>query len=410
MAKPSIQRQLTWNTLGILCYMGLQWLITVLVVRLGGYEDAGNLSLAMSFTVIFQSLAYFCVRNYQASDIHGEFQNGDYIFHRVLTCGGAMGLCAVVVLCSGYSAGQSVAILLFMGFRITEAAVDVLHGIDQKAWRLDIIGKSYLLRGICTFLAFCGVLWLTGSLNLAIVCMAAASLLCVLCYDVPRTRTLSSLRPIEDFGTAWRITLRSLPIVLCSQLMNLQQVFPRFVLEKGFGSEMLGYYATIATPTVLISVIANIAFSPLLTLLAEYYQAGKTRSFAKSCLLFCGGTLLLGVAGAMAASFLGEWALGLVFGQGILPYSYLLVPIIWNVMLLVLTRLLLTVYTVIRKLKAFFIINLLATAAVLAAALLWIPQNPLPATNLASILGYLVQLTLGGGYLLLRRREIFRKV
>ena len=63
-----------WNTIGTLYYLGMQWLTTVLVVRISGsYEDAGIYSLAVSITNIFYIIAMYNVRNFQVSDYKNEF-------------------------------------------------------------------------------------------------------------------------------------------------------------------------------------------------------------------------------------------------------------------------------------------------------------------------------------------------
>ena len=56
----SLKQNMLWNSFGSLTYLGCQWLITILVVRLAdGYDDAGTLSLAMSVYNMFSSLAIY---------------------------------------------------------------------------------------------------------------------------------------------------------------------------------------------------------------------------------------------------------------------------------------------------------------------------------------------------------------
>ena len=55
--KLSVGQNALLNSIGSLFYLGCQWLITVLVIRIGSVEDGGDLSLAMSITNIFYTLA-----------------------------------------------------------------------------------------------------------------------------------------------------------------------------------------------------------------------------------------------------------------------------------------------------------------------------------------------------------------
>ncbi len=158
-----------WNTVGSVFYMATQWLITILVVRLGGVEPAGNLSLAMSVNNIFYSIAMFGIRNYQVTDVNEKYRNGTYLFGRILSCTGAMALCLIYCMGVDYDNGQKISIILYGIFKMSEALYDAYAGICQKNWRMDFIGKSWLIRGIITFVAFCGILYAAGSLQTAIL-------------------------------------------------------------------------------------------------------------------------------------------------------------------------------------------------------------------------------------------------
>ena len=72
--KLSIQSSIVWNSVGSIFYLGCQWLITVLVVRLSGVDEAGVLSLAMSVCNIWYCLSVYGMRNFQISDTENKYQ------------------------------------------------------------------------------------------------------------------------------------------------------------------------------------------------------------------------------------------------------------------------------------------------------------------------------------------------
>ncbi|MDE6914896.1 MAG: hypothetical protein K2P35_14575, partial [Lachnospiraceae bacterium] len=149
MNNKSVISNILWNTAGNIIYLGCQWLLSVVVVRISGsYADAGILTLAISVTNIFTTLALFNVRNYQVSDISEKYTQSDYISHRILTCIAAVALCVTFADVSGYSLGAALSIIAYMLMRTVEALADVFHGILQKQWRLDVVGKSCIFRGI----------------------------------------------------------------------------------------------------------------------------------------------------------------------------------------------------------------------------------------------------------------------
>ena len=130
----TIASNVFWNTFGSLFYFGCQWLLSIAVVRIShGYEDAGILSLAISLTNIFSTIAFFNVRNYQASDAEGKYTASEYYTHRIITCGLAFVLCTAFVLINSYNLYVSLSILGFMVVKLVEAYADVLHGMAQKS-------------------------------------------------------------------------------------------------------------------------------------------------------------------------------------------------------------------------------------------------------------------------------------
>lgn len=69
--------------------------MTVLLTRLFGYADQGALSLAMSVSAAFQTLALFGIRTYQVSDIECKYPDSCYVGLRGITCAAALAACLV---------------------------------------------------------------------------------------------------------------------------------------------------------------------------------------------------------------------------------------------------------------------------------------------------------------------------
>ena len=81
----SVQQNMIYNTFGTLVYYFCQWVITVLIVRMSGLEDAGILNLAMSVTAAPAIVGLFNIRSYQVSDLKGQYSDQVYIKSRLYT-------------------------------------------------------------------------------------------------------------------------------------------------------------------------------------------------------------------------------------------------------------------------------------------------------------------------------------
>ena len=99
----AIQKNMLWNVAGSVGFIGAQWMMTILIVHLAGYTEAGYLSLGLSLTNLFTNIAYFCIRNYQVSDGAGKYSADLYVTHRVVAAFVAFTLYTLFVLVNGYS-------------------------------------------------------------------------------------------------------------------------------------------------------------------------------------------------------------------------------------------------------------------------------------------------------------------
>ncbi|MCI6630823.1 MAG: hypothetical protein MSH20_08490, partial [Lachnospiraceae bacterium] len=80
----AIRRNMLWNVIGSVGFIGAQWVMTILIVHLAGSTEAGYLSLGLSLTNVFTNIAYFCIRNFQVSDSRSKYSTDTYVTHRVV--------------------------------------------------------------------------------------------------------------------------------------------------------------------------------------------------------------------------------------------------------------------------------------------------------------------------------------
>ncbi len=322
------KRNLLWNAGGNVVYLIAQWLITVLVTVLGGLEDAGILSLAMSISASFQTLALFGIRSFQVSDREGKFSDTAYVGFRAVSCSAALLFCLIFALCNGYSPEVCHAISLFMIFRLAENYSDVLHGIAQNNERLDIAGKSFAVKGVGLLVCFLCGYWISSSLLLGILLMAAFSTLSTLIYDLPAVRHLSDFRLIAPLREYKLLVKTALPLCIYQFLNALLLSLPKWFLEIQCGNEVLGAYSSIFAPVMLLQAAGIYLYTPFTTVFSRLYGEGYKRKifglFYKISAAILGFFLLT----LVAAVFFGEWALVLVFGDQILPYVDFLMPIL----------------------------------------------------------------------------------
>ena len=103
MKKKSTIANIFYNSFGTIFYYGCQWLTTILIVSLSGFTDAGNYSLAMTFTAAFAIFALFNTRQFQVSDVTGEYTDATYIGSRLIAMAGAFVICVLGLFFNQYT-------------------------------------------------------------------------------------------------------------------------------------------------------------------------------------------------------------------------------------------------------------------------------------------------------------------
>lgn len=391
MSKALVANNILWNTIGNIFYLGCQWLLSVVVVRISGsYVDAGVLTLAISITNIFATLAAFSVRNYQVSDLSEKYSQSDYIAHRIITCATAVVLCTLFTLISGYRLGVALSIIAYMLMRTVEAFADVVHGILQKKWRLDIVGRSCIYRGVILIASFALVYKVLGQLSIALLIMSILTAAIFLLYDFWTVRKLTDISFRFNKRNFLNLSRDCLPVLGYSLFLNSIVLTARFFIERYHGEEMLGYYGSVSTIAVIVQTASNLILTPLNGTISEYYAHGRR----KEILRLSGKVILLlaaltGIALA-GASLLGEFALMLLFGETIRAYAYLLIPTILASCLTGLVWFLGMLLTIMRQMKALIIGVALGFVACAALSIALIPELAFEGANIAVITAFTV--------------------
>jgi len=302
--------------------------MTILIVHIGNFSEAGYLSLAMSVSSTCAAIAAFSVRNYQITDTNEKYSDDNYIGCRILTCLISLLICFFVSLTYN-DRYQVLCINLFMMIRVTEAFSDVLQGIEQKFERYDLIGKALFLKG-GVLLALFSIVAYYRNLACALLSMSGCSLLIVVIYELKNVVILERRRIRLSI---WDQSIKSIivecaPLVVFNFLLSAENMLSKTAVQRALGTSVLGIYSSIASPTLVVQLFATVAFAPFLPVISKMITNGnsdKLRIAIRKVYVF----LITGsFAVCIGATVVGRWGLSLLFGEGILKYYNLFIPIV----------------------------------------------------------------------------------
>ena len=147
---------------------------------------------------------------------------------------------------------------------------------------MDWIGKSWMVKGILSFVGFVAVLAVTQSLLAAILAMALVSWLVIFFYDIPRAKKLDTIKihlKRKKYNADGGMLSRCYVTRLCHRSFRRSRVWS---WKKFWEVQHLGIYGSVAAPTMIVQMGASYVFNPFITLFAEQYSSGNIRDFWKT--------------------------------------------------------------------------------------------------------------------------------
>lgn len=386
----SLKQNMFWNSFGSLVYLGCQWLMTVLVVRLtNGYEVAGTLSLAMSIYNMFSALAIYRMYTYQVSDVTHENTIGEYFSFRIITCGIAL-LCIIAYSATTCASDIVPAIVAYAIYKIASLLIDVLHGLDQQNHRMDYIGKSLTLQGAISLVLFCICQLIALNLTITFICMTTGVVLIGLIYDLPRSSKFEILQLGINKAKVGYLLKHCFPIVVAAIACGAAPSIPRQILSSLDGATALGIYSSVAAPVAIIQMGASYIYNPLLGYFSEAYAKKKTGQLLALLSKTSAGIAAIGFLAAIILGLFGENLLTFMFGDDIASYTYLIIPIIICSVITAYVWFLNDLLVAFRHFKSSFIGNLCAAVLSIPIAYIFIPQFGMNGVSYANIATYTI--------------------
>lgn len=348
-----------YNT-GNFLYLGAQWVISVMLVSMGGFRDAGYFSLAMTVSGVFGMVAAYGLRTFQISDINNRFSDNTYVVTRLITTLLSALCCAVYAFAAKYRGVAFLSIFGYMAYKGVEAYSDVLNGIWQKRGQMMAVGLSMGMKGVLNFVSFVTVYHLSENFPLAMTAMAAASALVLLSYDLPVTGRITEKAKHyknADIGQILLLLRLGLLTMLFAVTSSIFNAVPRLVLEHRNGTALLGVFASVSSPTVLISTFAIGILLPVVPKMASYYRRKQSKQLLRLTAACDAVIVAIGLLACGGAYLFGKSVFGALFGEGILPYFSLIYPLIGASVLAALVSCRASLFIAARKLVALLLFS-----------------------------------------------------
>jgi O-antigen/teichoic acid export membrane protein/glycosyltransferase involved in cell wall biosynthesis len=308
--KNSIFKKFSWLFLGNLLNSLSKALMIIIITRLGTPSLVGQYSLSLAITTpIFSSLS-LGLRTVYITDRKDNHGFNNYFNIRLASCFLGLFISVIISLFFGSNAGLiiiSAAICKFF-----EYISDMLYGLFQKLEKMSLIGISKTIKSLLSLFSMGIVFYLTRNLFLSTTSAALVWGISLFLYDIP-----FSLKYIKfNFSINKKISLYiikvSLPLGIVLILDTLNSYLPTYFIGGILGSDLLGYYSSIAYLVLSGDIIINSIGETALPKLSLYYKESKDKYYKS---VFSLVTLSAGL-GLIALMFVT------IFGRFILTFIY----------------------------------------------------------------------------------------
>lgn len=344
-----------WNTINACVSAMVSPVLTIVLTRVNGLEDAGIYSIAFAVANLLLYLGQYGFRRFQSSDVTERYSFPEYYGIRIITCASmmiaALAYCVYGSAVKGYSAEKFAVIMLICGVKLIQAFSDVIHGRMQQLGRLDVATKASCFRYVCEIVSFCLTVVLTHNLVLASLVCVIVSIVVFIITSYNVGKDYCDYRPSFEPGAMKRLMIEGFPLFLSLFLNMYISNAPKYAIDAYLNEEVQALYGLVFMPAYVISLVAHFIFNPILKSYAEVWNEGRIKRFRFLVLRQCGVITGLTVLALIVAATIAVPILSWLYGVDISGYKTELYVVVIGGGMLAFSVFFNTVITIIRMHK-----------------------------------------------------------
>lgn len=314
-----------WNAAASALQSGHTILLLMLVSRADGADDAGILTIACAIANLVLVGGKYGVRQFQVSDIGGQYRWETYVRARVLTLAAVSaalaGVLAARVLSGVYSGRKSLTVLCFCGVRLVDAAEDVFHGELQKRGKLALAAKIIVCRYLLYLTIFGAVYGKSRSLLPAAGAGAAVSFGAAIALNLWAAGGYGDASGEKRRGMVRSLLRECLPLGIMSLLSAYLSNAPKYVIDTRLSDAEQAKFNYVFMPVFAFCLLGMFLYQPMIVPYAKLWKGREGKTFRRMRLRQT--FLLEGIIAAVLvlSKFAGIPVLSAVFGVDLKGYE-----------------------------------------------------------------------------------------
>ena len=318
------------------------------------------------------------------SDAENRFSPQQYSCTYLITSGISFVCFLIVLPFSGYNSEVILSCFSYMFFKFCETFSMYSFSYLQLANKYFKIAVSYCLKGIFPLFVFSLFLYFVHNLWLSLGVMSLIYLLIIIFFDLKEPKGFFPLG-IKIKGTGLILRL-CFPMMLSSLVLPFMFFLTRHTVQSVFDITELGYYSAFTMVITVFSTMIGAFYVVLIPKISKNYMRKMKAEIVQIIFIMLGIIFGASLIAILLSHLIGNWAFSLIFGISILPYMYLLFPVIITSIMLAVMTFLSTCLIAMQK-RLFMLISMLAGVLLLCALVVPITKSygMLCTTNILTI-------------------------
>lgn len=314
-----------WNAVGGMMNAGQAAIILIFISYRLGIKTAGIVTIAYAVANLFLSIGKYGIRNYQVTDVKGDFTFSDYFYSRCITTTIALALflayLGYVLTFGGYSSEKACILFEVTFLKLIDACEDVYIGRYQQVGRFDVGAKIMAVRMILSSAAIS----LSVLAGLGIYLSLLGGILVSLILDfyfIRHTFSIAKARILPGNSKKVRQLLKiCMPLCIGTTLSIYIGNIPKYMIDAYMSEETQAIFGYIMMPVFVIMLLNQFIYQPMIKELGDLWDSrnftGFKRSVTKQCRIVAGLTFIVIVGGLL----LGLPVLGMMYNVNLSAYK-----------------------------------------------------------------------------------------
>lgn len=313
--------------MGSAFFMASQFLIIIILARLGNAEVVGEFGLMLAITGPVYMFFTMQIRNKVTSE---ESNSSAYIeiviLNAILATIISLGICFI----TKASSDVTQLVFIYLLAKNVQLVSELVYGILQQQEKLHEVGFSNFIKGISSTFLFFIFYYFTRDILLATLSIGLSWLVTLLIYDISKIN-MNKKRNIKDYlklpddmKKVSYLYRALLPLGIISLLYSLNTNITRYFITYYTDTEQLGYFTALSYLMIAGNTLVGAIGQSFCNKLSRYSDRESKSDFNKLFNKLVVFGLMLGLVSTLLTFYLGEFLLYILFGSDYIEYSSLL--------------------------------------------------------------------------------------